>query len=152
MPFKQFLIVAAYVVLGCGAVVMTQILPPGFTEVPSTDIKWQPNPNVPGGQMAILLGAPNQVGPLVVRVKMPPNAVVLPHTHPDARTYTVLVGEWKLGFGEKFDPAVLRSYPAGSMYRLPARVPHFQASGSQETIVQIESIGPTSTDFLKTER
>jgi hypothetical protein len=27
-------------------------------------------------------------------------------------------------------------------------VAHFQASGSVETIVQIESIGPTSTDFV----
>ena len=42
----------------------------------------------------------------------------------------------------------LRSYKAGSLYRLPARVPHFQATGAAGAVVQIESIGPTSTDFI----
>jgi hypothetical protein len=51
--------------------------------------------------------------------------------------------------GDKFDPANLRSYRAGSLYRLPARVPHFQATGPEGAVVQIESIGPTSTDFIE---
>jgi hypothetical protein len=72
----------------------------------------------------------------------------MPHTHPEARTYTVLRGEWKLGLGAKYDTAVLRSFPPGSLYRLPARAPHFQASGATETIVQIDSVGPSTTDFL----
>jgi len=32
---------------------------------------------------------------------------------------------------------------------LPARVPHFQAAGPAGAVVQIESIGPTSTDFIE---
>lgn len=32
---------------------------------------------------------------------------------------------------------------------MPARVPHFQAAGPEGAVVQIESIGPTSTDFIK---
>lgn len=126
-----------------------QAVPEGFAQVQPADIKWLPSKIVPGGQVAILLGDPDKSGPLVVRVKVPANSRIMPHTHPDARTYTVLSGEWKLGFGEKFDPAKLRTFPAGSVYRLPARVAHFQATGSGETVVQIESIGPTSTDFLK---
>jgi quercetin dioxygenase-like cupin family protein len=125
-----------------------QAVPEGFSRVLVNEITWLPNPAVRGGELAILLGDPNRSGPLVVRVKFAPNIAVPPHTHPDARTYTVLSGEWRLGFGEKFDPAALRTFPAGSLYRLPAGVPHFQASGSSETIVQIESIGPTRTDFL----
>jgi quercetin dioxygenase-like cupin family protein len=120
----------------------------GFVEARPDQISWQPLRGVPGGTFAVLLGNPRESQPLVVRVKLPPNITVMPHTHPDARTYTVLSGEWRLGFGEKFDPAKLHSYPAGSMYRLPAKVPHFQATGATETIVQIESIGPTSTDFV----
>lgn len=123
--------------------------PPRFVRVLPQDIRWLPNPAVPGGQVAVLVGAPNKPGPLVVRVKLPPNIKIMPHTHPDARTYTVLSGEWKIGFGEHFDTSALLSFPGGSLYWLPARVPHFQATGSAETIVQIESIGPTSTDFVK---
>lgn len=118
-------------------------------EVRPEQIRWQSHPAVPGGQFAVLVGNPREAQPLVFRIKLPPNITFQPHTHPEARTYTVLAGEWKLGLGEKFDAAQLRSYPAGSLYRLGAKVPHFQATGATETIVQIESIGPTSTDFLK---
>jgi len=124
-------------------------LPDGFVEVHTDRVPWQQRPSLPGTEIAILLGAPREAGPLVVRVRMPPNQRVLPHTHPDARTYTVLAGEWKLGFGEQFDAANLRSYKAESLYRLPARVPHYQAAGPEGAVVQIESIGPTSTDFIK---
>lgn len=123
--------------------------PAGFVEVNADRVPWQSRPSMPGAEIAIMLGEPREPGPLVVRVRLPANERVLPHTHPDARTYTVLAGEWKLGFGDKFDPANLRSYPAGSLYRLPARVPHFQATGPAGALVQIESIGPTSTDFIK---
>ena len=122
--------------------------PAGFVEVHVDRVPWQSRPSMPGTEIAILLGESRKSGPLVVRVRMPPDQRVLPHTHPDARTYTVLAGEWKLGFGDKFDPAKLRSYPPGSLYRLPARVPHFQATGPEGAVVQIESIGPTSTDFI----
>jgi hypothetical protein len=31
---------------------------------------------------------------------------------------------------------------------LPAKLPHFQAAGPEGAVVQIESIGATSTDFI----
>src|SRR3954467_3056866 len=104
----------------------TSDLPPGFTERRPDDVQWRPNPAVAGGQLAVLVGDPTKEGPLVIRITMPPNVIVPPHTHPDTRTYTVLKGEWKLGFGERYDPAKLRTYPEGSLYRLPAGIPHFQ--------------------------
>jgi quercetin dioxygenase-like cupin family protein len=120
----------------------------GFVEVRPEGIKWRPNPTVPGSEVAILLGNPEQAGPLVIRVKLPSGVRVMPHTHREARTYTVLTGEWRLGFGSEFDASQLRTYPAGSVYRLPARVVHFQGTGAVETVIQIESIGPSSTDFI----
>ena len=65
----------------------------------------------------------------MVRVRLPPSTRIPPHTHPDTRTYTVLAGELKLGLGEKYDPATLRTFLREGFYRLPAKVPHFQASG-----------------------
>ena len=121
----------------------------GFVEVPANQVKWQAHPAIAGAEYSVLLGKPLEAGPLIVRVKLPADAQVLPHTHPEARTYTVLAGEWKLGFGTRYDATALKSYSAGSMYRLPAKVAHFQSAGPQGAIVQIESIGPTSTDFIR---
>ena len=122
--------------------------PPGFVKVLPSAIKWIPSPVVPGTYRAVLLGNPDEAGPFVMRVKAPPGTRIMPHTHRDERTYTVLAGEWKLGFGERYDAAKLRSFPVGSVYRLPANVPHFQATGQSETIVQINSVGPSTTEFV----
>jgi hypothetical protein len=134
--------------LASGALVRAEEAPAGFVSVFRRDIKWLPHPAVPNGQMAILIGDPDKAGPVVLRVRYPANVRIMPHTHPEARTYTVLAGEWKLGFGSKYDAEALRDFPAGSVYRLPAKVPHFQATGPSETIVQIESLGPTATNFV----
>lgn len=122
--------------------------PPGFVKVLPSAIRWLPSPVVPGTYRAVLLGDPQEPGPFVMRVKVPPGTRIMPHTHAEARTYTVLAGEWKLGFGEQYDAGKMRSFPVGSVYRLPAKVPHFQAAGQSETIVQIDAVGPSTTDFL----
>jgi len=122
--------------------------PPGFAQVLPSGIKWIPSPVVPGTYRAVLLGNPDEAGPFVMRVKAPPGTRIMPHTHREERVYTVLAGEWKLGLGEKFDAGKLMTFPADSVYRLPANVPHFQATGQNETIVQINSVGPSTTEFL----
>lgn len=101
-----------------------------------------PDPAVSGGYFAILLGDPSRFGPLVIRRRFHADARINPHTHL-ARTYTVLEGEWALGFGERFDLAPLRRFPAVTIYRLPPGVPHFQVTGPHGAVVQIETYGPT---------
>lgn len=123
--------------------------PEGFVEVPAHAVQWRPHPAVKGAEYAILLGRPDEAQPLVVRIKFPPRARVPPHTHLDARSYTVLAGQWQLGFGREFDTTRLITYEAGSFYRLPAGTPHFQMSGDAGAIIQIESMGPTGTRFFE---
>ena len=120
-----------------------------FVAARPDDIEWAPIPEAPEIQAVTLVGNPEAPGPLIERFRIPPNMQIAPHTHQDARTYTILSGEWKLGFGKTFDDETLQAFPAGSMYRLPAGVPHFQAAGSEGAVIQIESIGPTSIDFLE---
>jgi len=122
--------------------------PPGFVQVLPSTIKWIPSPVVQGTFRAVLLGNPDEAGPFVMRVKVRPGTRIMPHRHREERVYTVLAGEWKLGFGKKFDTGKLMTFPAGSVYRLPANVPHFQATGQSETIVQISAVGPSTTEFL----
>ncbi|HEU4797713.1 MAG TPA: cupin domain-containing protein, partial [bacterium] len=143
---------AAILVVGMVSVVpelAAQNPPAEFVQVLPQDVQWKPHPIVAGAQIAVLLGNPSGEGPYAVRMRFPPNSRVQPHTHPEARSYTVLSGEWKLGFGERFDEAQLRSYPAGSLYRLPPNVAHYQASGAVETIIQIQGRGPSATNFIK---
>lgn len=121
---------------------------PGFVAMVARDITWIPEPQAPGAELAILIGDPEKPGPFVVRVRLPADVRVMPHTHPVARTYSVLSGEWKIGFGRVFDAAKLHTFPAGSVYHLPAMVPHYQATGSTETIIEIHAEGPSTTDFL----
>ncbi len=122
--------------------------PPGFSEARPDDVKWMPNRGLAGGQVAVVFGDLTKPGPYTLRARLPAGARVMPHTHPEPRTYTVLAGEWKLGFGKTFDAAALRAYPAGSVYRLPEGVPHFQAVDVPDTIVQIEGIGQSATDYI----
>ncbi len=121
---------------------------PGFVAVLPSDIRWIPEPQAPGAALAILLGHPDRPGPFVVRVRLPADMKVMPHTHPVARTYSVLAGEWKRGFGDVYDASKLLAFPAGSFYRLPAMVPHYQVTGPTETVIEIHAVGPSTTDFV----
>jgi quercetin dioxygenase-like cupin family protein len=147
MKHRIFFLVTFFIAVALSADA-PQDKPPGFVQVLPSAIKWIPSPVVPGTYRAVLFGNPDEAGPFVMRVKVPPGTRIMPHTHRDERVYTVLVGEWKLGFGEKFDAGKLMTFPTGSAYRLPANVPHFQATGQNETIVQINSVGPSTTEFL----
>ncbi len=132
-----------------GSTAHAQTLPADFVQVLPTDIKWNQHPTVAGAKIAILLGDPAGEGPYAMRIRFAPNTHVPPHTHPEARTYTVLAGEWKLGFGELVDATQLRSFPVGSLYRLPADAVHYQVSGATETVIQIQGRGPTATKLVK---
>lgn len=143
------LMIAAAIASGSSGIAGAQAAPTGFVDVRPEQIQWRPHPVVAGGHIAVLLGDPAGEGPYAVRMRFPPNSRVQPHTHPEDRSYTVLAGEWKLGFGERFDEGALRSYSAGSLYRLPRGVAHFQATGSGETIIQIQGRGPSATNFLR---
>lgn len=86
-----------------------QDAPPDFIQVLPTTIQWLPSP-VPGLHVANLLGSPREPGPFVIRVKLLPGAKVMPLTHSRPSSYTVLAGEWTLGFGTTFDAARLLTF------------------------------------------
>jgi quercetin dioxygenase-like cupin family protein len=123
--------------------------PPASVAILPGDIKWGSNPAIPpGGQTAMLVGKPGQAGAYAFRVNFPAGYKVMPHSHPEERIYTVLSGTWYIGLGDKFDPAKLKAFPAGSIYVLPAKVNHFHWARSGESIVQVNGGGPTTTDYV----
>lgn len=94
------------------------------------------------GLAALLEGDPAKNGPYVVRLKVPPNNVTPPHTHPQAENVTVISGSIGFGLGTVFDRSKGRIYPAGSFFYLPARTPHFAWTGAEGAVIQAHGIGP----------
>ncbi len=123
--------------------------PPKPAQFLPDDIKWTDNPALPpGGQIAVLVGKPAQAGLYAFRLKFPANFKVMPHSHPEERIYTVIAGTWYIGLGDKFEPAKLKAFPAGSLYVVPANVSHFHWAKSGESIVQVNAVGPTATNYV----
>ena len=114
-------------------------------------VRWGPAPGLPTDwEAAILIGDPAKEGPYVERVKLPPNAMVPPHTHPDIESITVISGSFGIGQGKVADKSKGQVLPVGSFYHLPANTAHFAWSGPDGAIVQVHGIGPsgiTMTDM-----
>jgi quercetin dioxygenase-like cupin family protein len=119
----------------------------GLTMTPE-QLKWKPNPRVPGLGVAHIISKGTEPGPYVYRVQFPKGRMVQPHWHPDDRTYTVLKGNWYIGWGETFDESKLIKLGPGSFYTEPARVPHFVATPDGEAVVQITGTGPTTINYV----
>lgn len=67
----------------------------------------QPGPaSLPKGvTLSVLAGDPAKPGPFVVRVKIPANIVIAPHTHATDENLTILSGALYHEMGEKLDKA-----------------------------------------------
>ena len=113
-------------------------------------VRWfTPSYYTDGRQRAQMYGDSSGGGAWVDRVKIPADTRVLAHTHPHDELVTVIEGTWYLGQGEKFDPAKLKGYAAGSFIVIPAGVPHFVASRESAVIVQLSGTGKFGTDYLE---
>src|SRR3954464_11160010 len=83
-----------------------------FKAILPDDIDWKPFPAFPAGaRLAIMVGHPAASGPYVVRVKLPGDAKLMPHKHPEDRIYTVMSGVCHIGLGETFDAESGDDYP-----------------------------------------
>lgn len=115
-------------------------------------MSWTSNPALPPGvQIVVLAGSPQQPGPYVMRVKIPPNSRIAPHSHPDAlRMVTVLSGTLYFAFGNKFDESKLKPLPPGTFFTEPKDTPHYALTKDEEVIVQADAIGPSATKYVDT--
>lgn len=113
------------------------------------DIEWGPAPaSLPAGaEAAVLYGDPSKEGMFALRVKIPKDYLIPPHTHPQAEVVTVISGEFRLGMGSKADRAAASPIAAGAFVSMPPKVAHY-VFADQETIVQITALGPWAIDYL----
>ena len=112
-------------------------------QVTPSEIQWVDGPpSLPAGaKVAVLSGDPKKAGLFVMRLKLPADYKIMPHSHPADEHVTVLSGAINVTMGDTFDPAKGKALPAGSYALLPARTNHF-AFFKEETIIQLNNIGP----------
>jgi len=112
-------------------------------QVTPSEIQWvDAPPSLPAGaRMAVLSGDPKKAGLFVMRLKLPADYKIMPHSHPADEHVTVLSGAIIVTMGDTFDPAKGKALPVGSYALLPARTNHF-AFFKEETIIQLNNMGP----------
>ena len=113
------------------------------------DVKWAPDAMLPKGAMsALLIGDPSKAGSLVVvRVKLPPNYHIPPHTHGMAETLTILSGKCGLGMGKVADMSGPLS-DAGGFYAAPAGEAHYLWTKDEGAEFEVQFTGPGSITYV----
>jgi len=112
-------------------------------------VTWTDMKGLPGWKQAVLVGDPEKPGPYVERIKIPPNALVPPHSHPEAENITVLTGTFGIGDGSKVDKAKGHVLGVGSFYLLPANIVHFAWAGPKGATLQIHGVGPSGMTMVE---
>ena len=114
--------------------------------VTAADLQWADGP-LPSTKLVVLEGDPKTPGPFTMRLKLPADYRIPPHWHPAHERVTVISGTFNVGRGDQFDPTKGKTMPAGSFMLMPPKTNHF-AWVKEETIIQINGIGPWALNFV----
>ena len=113
-------------------------------------VTYQPGPpNLPRGtQVAMVSGDPAKPGPFVLRVKLPPDTVIAPHTHAQPETLTILSGTIYHQHGTRIDrPTGAALKPGGFVY-LPQDMPHALWTTGEPVELQVNGSGPFGLNYI----
>lgn len=118
--------------------------------VAADDVEYQPGPpSLPeGSEFAVLEGDPSQEGFFTMRLKLPPNYRIPPHTHPKVERVTVLSGTGRLGMGRTWSDGEMQTLPEGSFFSLQPGMAHFAGSADEEVVLQLNSQGPWEINYI----
>lgn len=107
------------------------------------ECKWMDGPpSLPAGaKFAVISGNPKSAGVFTMRIKLPANYKVMPHSHPADEHITVISGSFYMGVGEKFDENTAKEIPAGGFARMNMGTRHF-AFTKEGCIIQLHGMGP----------
>lgn len=140
------LLCSALLALGADmAAAQTEYVMKDYDKAFSSDNEWQDATAIPpGAKMILLYGNPKEKGPYVFRVKFPAGYKLPAHKHEDARTVTVLQGNYWSGVGDEFQQGKLTKFTPGSFYTTAAGVPHFSWAET-DVVIQETGEGPLNS-------
>ncbi|MCJ2077831.1 cupin domain-containing protein [Methylobacterium sp. E-016] len=105
--------------------------------------------NLPKGtQLSKLAGDPAKPGPFVLRIRLPANTVIAPHTHSLAETLTILSGSIYHQHGETIDKAAGKNLKAGGFVYLPQDMPHSLWTTDEPVELQVNGSGPFGLNYV----
>jgi quercetin dioxygenase-like cupin family protein len=120
-----------------------------FKAIVPEDIDWESFAAFPPSvRLAVIVGQPSEPGPYMIRVKAPGGSKLMPHRHPEDRTYTVISGVFYIGLGDEFDADKLEAYPPGAVIVLPGNTSHFHWAKSGEYVTQVTAVGPLGLEYV----
>jgi len=144
---RSLLLASAAVLLGTSFVQAQHHSQHVEVNVPDITFRDGP-PSLPkGSQVAVLYGDPAKEGMFVMRLKLPANYRIPPHTHPGDEVVTVISGEFRIGMGRQFDAAVTKPIAAGGVVAMSPGMEHFVET-QQETVVQLSTRGPWAINYI----
>lgn len=118
------------------------------------EMKWGPAPDVfpAGAQLCLLHGDPAAEGALLsVRIKASQGYVFAPHNHPHDEHITVISGRLALGSGAMLDRTAARILEPGDYAFLPKEQFHYAWPAADDTVFQVELIGPFAITYARPE-
>ena len=111
---------------------------------------WGPGPSsLPAGtRMAVLDGDPTRAQLFTVRLWMPNDYRIPPHTHPAYEHITVISGVFHVGMGNTFNMSGnVRELRAGDFLAIAPNMAHF-AHAAGETVIQLHGMGPWQVNYV----
>ncbi len=124
--------------------------PPLSVDAGDTGLQWQQAPAaLPKGMMiSILSGDPDKAGPFTLRLKMPPNTTIAPHTHTKDENVTVLAGNIVHETGRSLVRANGMALGTGGFVYLPANMPHSLWTTASAAEIQVTGSGPFGVTYV----
>lgn len=148
---KRILTIALAMVLAslaqAAAINQTRLTPGEITAKEAVDAGAGTS-GVAGIHTTVLLGDPTKPGLYTIRLSIPANITIEPHTHRDNRSAIVMSGTWYFGYGSVANADATKPLPPGSFYTEPGGVAHFALTRAEPVVVYITGFGPTDTVYL----
>jgi len=144
-----FKIVPVILALGLFGFVAAPVSAEEYKSVMQKDIKWQDAPSIgPGAKTAVIDGDPKSSGPFVMRLRVPPNTTIKPHTHPTTENVTILSGTLYFAAGDKPDPKAAKAFGPGSYFSIAQGKPMVAYTKDKQAVLQLHSNGPWGITYL----
>ena len=147
----QTLLIGGVAVMGAASTTLAETMD-GHTLLPAEKIEWGPGPASipPGAEAVVLHGDPSEEGLFALRLRLPEDYAIPPHTHPQPEIVTVISGTFHVGMGETADRDEAEALPAGSFFAFQPGMAHY-AFNDEETVIQLNSTGPWELNYVNPE-
>ncbi len=115
----------------------------------AANLKWgDAPPSLPAGaKMAVVSGNPAAKGMFTIRLKMPADYAVPPHSHPNSEVVKVVSGELHYAMSGKMEMTKAKTLKAGQTVTMGAKMNHWVHAAAPAT-VQVSGRGPFQITYV----